>query len=221
MSIPKKEPSLSTGARTGRRTVKTSHYFDPAPAVESHPRKVHLHVGELAIELLADRGVFGSRGIDLGTLVLLREAPPPPARGEILDLGSGYGPIAIALALQAPDARLWAVDVNERALELTKANAAAAATPNLVASSPDEVPADLLFDAIYSNPPVRIGKAPLHDLLRRWLKRLRPGGRAYLVVQRNLGADSLATWLATQGYEVQRLKSKKGYRILEVASAGS
>jgi 16S rRNA (guanine1207-N2)-methyltransferase len=212
MSIPKREPPLSSGKKTSER----SHYFDPAPAVESHPRKVHLHVGELAIELQADRGVFGSRGVDLGTLILLREAPPPPARGDILDLGSGYGPIAIALARQAPKARLWAVDVNERALELTKANATAAATPNVVTSLPDQVPPDLQFDAIYSNPPVRIGKAPLHDFLMRWLKRLRSEGRAYLVVQRNLGADSLAAWLATQGYEVLRLKSKKGYRILQV-----
>src|SRR3979409_2773936 len=121
MSIPKKErPQL---------TAAGSHYFDAVPAVESKPRKVHLHVGELALELQADRGVFGSHGVDLGTLVLLKEAPPPPSRGEILDLGAGYGPIAIAIARQAPDARLWAVDVNERALELTKANAAAAATP--------------------------------------------------------------------------------------------
>src|ERR1700681_1842169 len=108
MSIPKK--------RRSQMSAQGSHYFDPAPAVESKPRKVHLHVGELAIEMQADRGVFGSRGIDLGTLVLLREAPPPPERGEILDLGSGYGPIAITLARQAPGARGWAVDVNERAI---------------------------------------------------------------------------------------------------------
>jgi 16S rRNA (guanine1207-N2)-methyltransferase len=211
MSIPKnRRPQL---------TAQTSHYFDPAPVVESKPRTVHLHVGELALELKADRGVFGSRGVDLGTLVLLREAPPPPAAGEILDLGSGYGPIAIALARQAPGARVWAVDVNERAIELTKTNAEGAAVANVTAGSPDEVPRDLMFDAIYSNPPVRVGKAALHELLVRWLGRLRPEGRAYLVVQRNLGADSLATWLAAQGYQVQRLKSKKGYRILEVANA--
>jgi 16S rRNA (guanine1207-N2)-methyltransferase len=208
MSIPKnRRPQL---------TAQTSHYFDPAPVVESKPRTVHLHVGELALELKADRGVFGSRGVDLGTLVLLREAPPPPQRGEILDLGSGYGPIAIAVARQAPGARVWAVDVNERAIELTKTNALAADVPNVIASSPDEVPDDVLFEAIYSNPPVRVGKAALHELLLRWLPRLRPDGRAYLVVQRNLGADSLAAWLATQGFEVRRLKSKKGYRILEV-----
>ena len=199
-------------------TAQKSHYFDPAPVVESKPRTVHLHVGELALELKADRGVFGSRGVDLGTLVLLREAPPPPSQGEILDLGSGYGPIAIALARQAPGARVWAVDVNERAIELTKTNAEGAAVANVTARAPDEVPDDVLFDAIYSNPPVRVGKAALHELLVRWLGRLRPGGRAYLVVQRNLGADSLATWLAGQGYDVQRLKSKKGYRVLQVGN---
>ncbi len=161
--------------------------------------------------------MFGFRGVDLGTMVLLREAPAPPSSGEILDLGCGYGPIAVALALRSPGARVWAVDVNERALELTRANAAAAKAPNVSACLPDAVPQDVRFDAIYSNPPVRVGKAPLHELLLRWLVRLNPSGAAYLVVQHNLGSDSLAAWLATQGYVVQRLKSKKGYRILAVA----
>jgi 16S rRNA (guanine1207-N2)-methyltransferase len=209
MSIPKKQPSQITRATGG-------HYFDPAPETPSRPRTLHLHLGDLTIELQADRGVFGSRGIDLGTMALLREAPAPPAEGEILDLGTGYAPIAIALARQSPNARVWAVDVNERALELARANAAAAGAGNVTVSVPDEVPQDVRFAAIYSNPPVRVGKGPLHELLLRWLPRLRPDGRAYLVVQRNLGSDSLATWLAAQGYAVRRLKSKKGYRILEV-----
>src|ERR1700682_4396315 len=130
MSIPKKErPQL---------TAPESHYFDPAPAVESKPRTVHLHVGELALELQADRGVFGSRGVDLGTLVLLKEAPAPPPQGDLLDLGSGYGPIAIFLARQAPEARVWAIDINQRALELTRLNSAAAGTPNITACSPED-----------------------------------------------------------------------------------
>ena len=213
MSIPKNRPTLST--------AKRAHYFDPAPDVESKPRTVHLHLAELEFELQADRGVFGSRGVDLGTRALLREAPPPPAEGEILDLGTGYGPIAIALARRSPKTRVWAVDVNERALQLTRTNAEAAKTPNVTACLPDEVPDDVRFAAIYSNPPVRIGKAPLHELLLRWLPRLESGAGAYLVVQRNLGADSLATWLSAQGYPVRRLKSKKGYRILGVAGPES
>jgi 16S rRNA (guanine1207-N2)-methyltransferase len=177
---------------------------------------VHLRLPDMELELQADRGVFGFRGVDLGTEVLLREAPPPPRSGELLDLGSGYGPIALALGRRSPDARVWAVDVNERAVELTRANAAAAGLENVIAATPAAVPADLRFDAIYSNPPVRVGKGPLHELLEEWLRRLNPGGAAYLVVQRNLGSDSLASWLAERGWGVNKLKSKKGYRILEV-----
>jgi 16S rRNA (guanine1207-N2)-methyltransferase len=211
MSIPKSRSPLSR--------PKQAHYFDPEPAVGSKPRVLHLRAGDLALELQADRGVFGSRAIDLGTLTLLKEAPLPPPDGDLLDLGAGYGPIAIALARRSPAATVWAVDVNHRAIELTRANAEAAKTPNVVACLPEEVPEVVRFAAIYSNPPVRVGKSPLHELLERWLPRLAPGASAYLVVQRNLGADSLATWLAAQGWRVQRLKSKKGYRILGVQPA--
>jgi 16S rRNA G1207 methylase RsmC len=197
-------------------SIPKSHYFEARPAVPSKPRTVRLRARGLELDLQADRGVFGSRGIDLGTLTLLKEAPPPPPQGELLDLGCGYGPIAITLARLSPEATVWAVDVNGRALELTKANAASANATNVEVAAPDAVPAEVRFDAIYSNPPVRVGKRPLHDLLLEWLPRLKPDGAAYLVVQRNLGSDSLAAWLTEQGFAATRLKSKKGYRILEV-----
>jgi 16S rRNA (guanine1207-N2)-methyltransferase len=197
-------------------SIPKSHYFEARPEVPSRPRTVRLRLGELDLELQADRGVFGSRGVDAGTLILLKEAPPPPAEGDVLDLGAGYGPIAITLARRAPRARIWAVDVNERAVELTQANAAGAGATNVIAGTPVSVPPDMKFDAIYSNPPVRVGKGPLHELLETWLPRLKAHAAAYLVVQRNLGSDSLATWLRAEGYQVTRLKSKKGYRVLEV-----
>jgi len=197
-------------------SIPKSHYFEARPAAASKPRTVHLRLPGIDLELQADRGVFGSKGVDLGTLVLLREAPPPPSSGDLLDLGCGYGPIALALALRAPEAHVWAVDVNERALDLTRTNAETAKTPNVAALLPEQVPPEARFDAIYSNPPVRVGKGPLHELLLRWLPRLMPGGAAYLVVQRNLGSDSLAKWLGEQGFAVKRLKSKKGYRVLEI-----
>jgi len=199
-------------------SIPKSHYFNPKPEVASKPHTVRLRAGSVDLELQADRGVFGARRIDLGTLVLLKEAPAPPATGDILDLGAGYGPIAIFLAKAAPAARIWAVDVNERALELARANAEAAGLENVTVAAPDDVPPDVRFAAIYSNPPVRIGKAGLHESLTRWLDRLEAGGSAYLVVQRNLGSDSLATWLAASGRKVERLKSKKGYRVLQVTN---
>jgi len=217
MSIPKKRRPLASAPEVASSATRRGHYFDAEPQVASRPHLVRLHLGgERRLELQADRGVFGSRRVDLGTETLVKEVPAPPAEGEVLDLGAGYGPIAIALARLSPKARFWAVDINQRAVELTRINAASAGLANVTAALPDEVPADLRFDAIYSNPPVRVGKQALHELLERWLARLAPGGRAYLVVQRNLGADSLAGWLAEKGYPVLRLKAKKGYRIMEV-----
>ena len=151
-----------------------------------------------------------------GTALLLRTAPAPPPAGVALDLGCGAGAIALALARRAPAPTVWAVDVNERARALCAANAAANGLTNVVVAAPDEVPADVRFDVIWSNPPIRIGKAALHELLPTWLDRLTPTGRAVLVVQKHLGSDSLQRWLTEQGWPTTRLASAKGYRLLDV-----
>jgi 16S rRNA (guanine1207-N2)-methyltransferase len=199
--------------------VTDSHYFDRRPAVPSRRRHVQLNLPDVDLQLATDRGVFSGERIDPGTKYLLLEAPPPPPGGDVLDLGCGYGPIALTLARRSPAARVWAVDVNERALELARENAAAAGAANVTAAAPDEVPDEVRFAAVYSNPPVRIGKDLLHELLLRWLGRLRPDGAAYLVVQKHLGSDSLARWLEGEGYAVARIGSRMGYRLLEVRPA--
>src|SRR5258708_4903151 len=180
-------------------SIPKNHYFNPPRGGASNPPPVPPHTGPRALELRADRGVFGAGRIDLGPLTLLKEAPAPPAEGDILDLGAGYGPIAIALAKASPDARIWAVDVNERALQLSRANAEAAGVANVTVAAPDEVPDAVRFAAIYSNPPVRIRKSAIHEILDRSLDRLTPDGAAYLVVHRNLGSDSLAPCLRAAG----------------------
>lgn len=194
-----------------------SHYFDQTPGGPSRPRQVELVLPDLRVRLTADRGVFAGRGVDLGTVELLRSVPagPDPA-GALLDLGCGYGPIAVALATRFPASEVWAVDVNTRAVELAGANAAALGLLNVRAVVPDDVPPGVRFTQIWSNPPIRIGKAALHELLERWLGRLAPQGTAWMVVQKNLGSDSLAGWLRCAGFDVARLASRKGYRILEV-----
>jgi 16S rRNA G1207 methylase RsmC len=169
------------------------------------------------VRLTTDRGVFAAEGIDPGTKLLLLEAPAPQGACTVLDLGCGYGPIAIAVALRAPRSVVWAVDPNERARALCAANAARAGVDARVkVCPPDAVPADVSFDIIYSNPPIRIGKGALHELLQQWLARLTPAGTAYLVVQKHLGADSLARWLADQGWQVTRLVSRRAYRVVAV-----
>ena len=162
--------------------------------------------------------MFSADRLDPGTAILLRKAPlpGPDTTGDLLDLGCGYGPIAVALALSAPRATVHAVDVNRRALDLTRANAASAGAGNVVVAEPGDIPDGVRFAQIWSNPPIRVGKAELHELLTTWLPRLAQGGAAWLVVSRNLGADSLHRWLEEQGFPTARVASAKGFRVLEV-----
>jgi 16S rRNA (guanine1207-N2)-methyltransferase len=192
------------------------HYFDATPRSRSSPRAVRLDLPDLSLSLTTDRGTFSPDRIDAGTKHLLLHGPAPVPQGNIVDLGCGYGPIACALATRSPGATVWAVDVNERALDLCRANAERAGLANLVAAAPGEVPADLVVDELWSNPPIRIGKSALHDLLRSWLGRLAPRGRALLVVQKHLGADSLQRWLQAEGWDAERPWSRGGYRLLQV-----
>lgn len=195
---------------------RSSHYFSPSPDVPSRPSTVRLDLPDLSLALRTDRGVFSRARIDPGTKYLLTEAPAPPTGGHLADVGCGYGPIALTLAARSPRATVWAIDVNERALELTRANAAAAGLANVRVVRPGEVPADVRLAGVWSNPPVRVGKAALHDLIDHWLGRLDTDGTALLVVQKNLGADSLHRWLEAGDWSVARLGSRVGYRLLEV-----
>lgn len=194
----------------------SQHYFAAEPTAAHRPGLVHLLLPGLHLELTTDSAVFSPRRLDPGTRFLLDTVPPPPPRGNLLDLGCGYGPLALVLAARSPAARVFAVDVNTRALNLTRANADRAGLGNVVPAAPDDPALPALFDLIWSNPPVRIGKEPLHRLLTFWLRRLAPQAVAYLVIQRNLGSDSLHRWLTATGWTAERLTARSGYRILRV-----
>jgi 16S rRNA (guanine1207-N2)-methyltransferase len=196
----------------------SEHYFSPLPRAPHRPGQVRVVLSDVYLELATDAGVFSPGRLDPGTRLLLDEAPAPPPSGDLLDLGCGYGPIACVLAARSPGATIWAVDVNQRALELCAANAAAAGLPNVRCVTPYDPAVPARLAGIWSNPPVRIGKAALHQLLSTWLGRLGPGGQAHLVAGRHLGADSLHRWLAGQGWLVTRLAARSGYRLLQVNS---
>jgi 16S rRNA G1207 methylase RsmC len=200
--------------------VSGDHYYSPEPESPERRQTVEATVWGRRLSLVSASGVFADGRLDLGTGVLLRSLEPPTSPGRFLDLGCGYGVIACALALASDEAEVWAVDVNERALRLCRDNAEALGIGDRVrAAAPDDVPPDLEFDEIWSNPPIRIGKAALHDMLLAWLPRLSVGGRANLVVGRNLGADSLQRWLVAQGYPCERVGSAKGFRVLRARRA--
>ncbi|MGH9119252.1 MAG: class I SAM-dependent methyltransferase [Acidimicrobiales bacterium] len=198
--------------------AEPSHYFSERPELRSAPRPLDLVLPDLSLRLTTDRGVFAGRRVDPGTKLLLLEAPHPVDRpSDLLDLGCGYGPVALTIAARAPNATVWAVDVNERARALCAANAEANDLANVRVAVPGDVPDDVVFAGMWSNPPVRVGKADLHALLQTWLARLADGGRAWLVVHKQLGADSLARWLVAEGHPVERLTSRAGYRVMEVS----
>lgn len=192
----------------------TDHYFSGQPAAPDKRRHVTARIWGQELRFTTSAGVFSHDGLDRATAVFLRHSTPPSS-GTLLDLGCGWGPIACAVASVAPDVTVWATDTNERALELTRLNAAGLDV-TVHAALPDDVPGNLVFDEIWSNPPIRIGKQALHDLLLRWLPRLTPDGSARLVVGKDLGADSLQSWLTDQGWPTERIATDKGFRILRV-----
>jgi 16S rRNA (guanine1207-N2)-methyltransferase len=199
------------------------HYFSPSPDSQLKLRQITVKLAGQLREVTTANAVFSPEHIDTGTQVLLSNTPVPPPSGDFLDLGCGWGPISLHLALASPHATVWAVDVNERALDLVRMNAARLGLTNINAVLPADVPADLRFRSIWSNPPIRVGKDELHNLMQTWLPRLQPDSDAWLVVQRNLGSDSLHRWLngmLSHEYSVSRTATSKGFRVLQVKRRG-
>jgi 16S rRNA (guanine1207-N2)-methyltransferase len=194
--------------------MTNEQYFEPRPSSASDPITIRVALPDGPMQLTTDRGVFSYGALDTGTKVLLLKAPPLPKHGDLLDLGCGTGAIAITMAKRSPQATVWAVDVNSRALRLCRDNARANGVTNVQTCTPEEMDDAVRFAAIWSNPPIHIGKQAMHAMLLHWLARLTLDGEAIMVVQRHLGSDSLQTWLNGQGYPTERLGSAKGYRLL-------
>ncbi|NQD88161.1 methyltransferase [Paenarthrobacter sp. CM16] len=202
--------------------MESAHYFTAQPAGPFTRKPLTVELAGATRQLQTSTGIFSPDGVDKGTAILFSEVPPPSPQGNLLDIGCGWGPIALTLGLMAPHAKVHAVDVNERCVTLTNENAAALGLDNVTASLPHEVDPAVEFDTIWSNPPIRIGKDELHTLLMTWLPRLAPGGNAWLVVQKNLGSDSLQRWLAEEldkTYTVSRESTSKSFRIIRIRKA--
>jgi 16S rRNA G1207 methylase RsmC len=199
--------------------MSSDHYFSQEPKSNYQPKQIELDVAGEVFKVNTASGTFSPLRLDVGTSVLIDHLGLAPKDGNVLDLGCGWGPIALNLAKHSPKAKIWAVDVNSRSLELTAENAKILGLTNIQTVNPEMVPKEIMFSGIWSNPPIRIGKKELHELLLTWLPRLEKKASAYLVVQKNLGSDSLQKWLTetlVDGYEVSRLMSVKTYRIIKV-----
>lgn len=199
--------------------MSSEHYFSETPGSDYKPKEITVSINGRDVIVTTAGGVFSPDHIDQGTAVLLTHLDEAPAGGNILDIGCGWGPIALSLATQSPKATIWAVDINQRSLELTEANASRLGLKNIRCVTPDEVPAEIKFSGIWSNPPIRVGKEVLHEILLSWLPRLESEADAYLVVQKNLGADSLHRWLEAElpeNYSTIRVDTAKSFRVLRV-----
>ena len=214
-----------------QQKISGEQYFSAEPSSIDERRTLHVTLRNNDVTVQVSNGVFSASRLDLGTSVLLKHAPELPKSGKFLDIGCGWGPISLAFGLESPEAEVFAIDVNERALELTELNAKNAGLKHIHTSLVDDAlkeennskESNTLefnnFDIIWSNPPIRVGKEILHNILLTWIPRLKVGGKAYLVVQKNLGSDSLITWLAEnlgESYSVEKYASSKGYRVIEV-----
>lgn len=199
--------------------MSSEHYFSAQPSTPEKRRTITVKLGGATRKLQSSGGIFSPDRIDKGTAVLLGSVPAPASTGNLLDIGCGWGPIALSMALASPEATVYAVDVNERSIDLTRDNANSLGLKNVKVSLPEAVDSSLEFDTIWSNPPIRIGKEALHELLLLWLPRLAPEGNAWLVVQKNLGADSLQKWIATQlpgSWTVERTATDKAFRTIRI-----
>lgn len=214
MSVSKPNDAVSDGESVKQQ----SHYFSNTVDIGSKRQTVSVQLRDHNFELVTDRGMFSPKKLDAGTKVLLDKAAhfDKSSREIVADIGAGYGPIACTVALRAPEAVVYAIEVNERAAELCALNAAKLGLDSVRVSTPDGLEEGIYFDRIVSNPPIRIGKQALHELLIRWLSRLKPDGYAELVVQKHLGSDSLQRWLIEQGWPTTRVLSYQSYRILRV-----
>jgi 16S rRNA (guanine1207-N2)-methyltransferase len=197
--------------------VATKHYFSDAEGEELDLREIEVKLAGEKFSVYTSSGIFSPEHLDQGTDVLLKQLDKVTPHGTVLDLGCGWGPIAIVIAKTNPKTKVIAVDVNHKSLALTRLNAEKLGIKNIEVFLPEEVPIDLVFDEIWSNPPIRVGKQALHGMLHQWLPRLRKGGVSRLVVQKNLGSDSLHKWLMEnlKDFETSRVDSIKGFRILK------
>jgi 16S rRNA G1207 methylase RsmC len=200
--------------------MSTEHYFSESPGSSYKPKEITVQIDGQDVVLVTAGGIFSPDRIDQGTAVLLGHLDEAPPSGNLLDVGCGWGPIALSLAVRSPKATVWAIDVNERSLELTKTNAERMGLTNVITAKPEDVPEDLMFTGIWSNPPIRVGKEDLHSLLLKWLPRLASTAESYLVVQKNLGADSLHRWLEAElpstQFVTRRIDTSKSFRVLQV-----
>lgn len=195
----------------------TNHYYSQQPEAESNRKSWAFTLRGNSFHFQSDRGVFSKNEVDFGSRLLIETFTIPDQKGDLLDVGCGYGPIGISLAKEFKDLTVDMIDVNERAVELAKVNAEANGVKNvrIIASNLFEnVDPSKKYAAVLTNPPIRAGKKVVHEIFEKSFESLLPGGELWIVIQKKQGAPSAIAKLNEMFKEVVTVKKDKGYFII-------
>ncbi|ARD48160.1 class I SAM-dependent methyltransferase [Sporosarcina sp. P33] len=192
------------------------HYYSKNPQVSSAPKQWKAEIRNRVLSFTTDAGVFSKGSIDEGSKLLAETFKEPSIGGDFLEIGCGYGPIALSIAMDFSDRTVHMVDVNERALSLSEKNAQHNGIRNVriyESSGVDSVEQEG-FAAIITNPPIRAGKQTVFSFYEGAYEKLEPGGELWVVIQKKQGAPSTMEYLKKLFGNVETVAKKKGYFIL-------
>ncbi|WP_349409116.1 class I SAM-dependent methyltransferase [Pseudalkalibacillus sp. SCS-8] len=192
------------------------HYYSSKPTSERDVRDWSFTLKGRSFRFYSDAGVFSKDEVDFGSRLLIEAFRKPAVEGPILDMGCGYGPIGISVAAAFPESKVTMVDVNERAVELSKKNAERNKIDNveIYQSNLFEEVKERGFSAILTNPPIRAGKSVVHTIFEKAYEHLKPEGELWIVIQKKQGAPSAMEKLQSIFQEVELVERKKGYHII-------
>lgn len=189
-----------------------SHYFTN-DKVKSEEKIITVQVNDTKMNLLVDNGVFSKKGLDFGTRSLLETLEVNEIKGDVLDLGCGYGPIGIFLALNTK-AKIDMADINIRAITLAKKNAQLNKVNVDVFESDSFSKIIKKYDYIITNPPIRVGKEKLYEMLYESLKHLKENGKLIFVINKDQGAKSTLKNM-NEKFETKVINKNKGFYVIE------
>ena len=193
------------------------YYFDENPTLESNIREIKFSLYGQNYTYFTDNGVFSKSKVDEGSYIFLKVLLPLHLTGRILDLGCGYGPIGLTIALNSPEARVDLADINSRALALASRSGERLNLNNRVTFLHSDIFEKIEgpYDSIVVNPPIRAGKVVTYRMYLESKQYLIDGGSLYVVIRRKQGAESALKYIETVFENVSVLHKEKGYWIIK------
>ena len=190
-----------------------SHYFTN-DEIKSNEKNIYVLIKNQKLEFTIDNGVFSKKGLDFGTRSLLENIDIDNISGDVLDLGCGYGPIGIFLK-KTTDCNVDMCDINERAVYLAKKNSINNNVDVNVFVSDSFKNINKKYNYIVTNPPIRIGKEKLYEMLSQALNHLKKDGKVYIVINKNQGAKTLMKDFDLKS-KTTLIKKNKGFYIISI-----